>query len=170
MRSWILVGMMGAGKSAVGRALALATSREFVDTDTMLQNRFGRPVEKIFEVYGESAFRDHETSILKSMEPGDCVVSTGGGIVVREANWGELKRLGHTLYLRARPETLIARLELSKKKRPLLQVEQWEERVEDLLESRRAAYGLADACVDVDDLSLDDVVAQVKAAFEEIDK
>src|SRR5690349_9612051 len=110
-RCWILVGMMGAGKSSVGRALAEASGRPFLDTDLMLQNRLGRPITQIFQVYGEETFRDHETSILRSLEPHPAIVSTGGGIVIREANWSEMKRLGLVIYLKARPETLISRLE-----------------------------------------------------------
>ena len=76
-RCWILVGMMGAGKTSVGRALAERSGRPFRDTDLMLQTRFGRPVSQIFRVYGESTFRDHETSILRSLEPEACILSTG---------------------------------------------------------------------------------------------
>src|SRR5437868_3400733 len=98
-RTWVLVGMMGAGKSAVGRALAGLAAREFVDTDQLLQNRFGRPVSQIFQHYGEETFRDHETNILRGLAPGRFVLSTGGGIVLREANWLEMRRLGVVIYL-----------------------------------------------------------------------
>lgn len=149
-RCWILLGMMGAGKSSVGRALAELSGREFVDTDILLQHRFGRPVHQIFSVYGEEAFRLHETSVLKSLDPTPVVLATGGGIVTREANWAELKRLGWTIYLNASLETLIARLEASKKKRPLLMAEAWPERVETLLDQRKALYEQADMVVGVD--------------------
>lgn len=153
-RCWILIGMMGAGKSSVGRALAEKSGREFIDTDLLLQNRLGRPIPQIFQVYGEDAFRDHETSILKSLEPGPSILSTGGGIVTREANWAELQRLGITIYLKSKPETLIARLAVSKKKRPLLQVDEWETRLCDLLTRREPYYERADLVVELD---LDDV-------------
>ena len=113
-RCWILLGMMGAGKSSVGRALAELSGREFVDTDILLQHRFGRPVHQIFEVYGEDAFRHHETSVLRSLEPSSIVLATGGGIVTRESNWSELGRLGATIYLNAGLSTLLSRLEASK--------------------------------------------------------
>lgn len=149
-RCWILLGMMGAGKSSVGRALAELSGREFVDTDILLQHRFGRPVHQIFSVYGEDAFRHHETSVLKALEPAPVVLATGGGIVTREANWAELKRLGLTIYLNASLETLITRLEASKKKRPLLMAEAWPERVETLLDQRKALYEQADMVIEVD--------------------
>lgn len=142
--------MMGAGKSSVGRALAELSGREFVDTDILLQHRFGRPVHQIFEVYGEDAFRHHETSVLRSLEPRDAVLATGGGIVMRESNWAELRRLGTTIYLNARMETLVARLEASKKKRPLLMTESWQERITNLLDQRRPFYERADLVVDIE--------------------
>jgi shikimate kinase len=149
-RSWVLIGMMGAGKSSIGRALAELTGRDFLDTDLMLQHRLGRPIPQIFQVYGEEAFRDHETSVLRSLQPGEHVLSTGGGIVLRPANWVEMRRLGTTIYLKSSVEDLIARLEASKKKRPLLQVEEWPERVRELLVKRESLYLQADIVVDLD--------------------
>jgi shikimate kinase len=154
-RCWILLGMMGAGKSSVGRALAELSGREFMDTDLLLQHRFGRPVYQIFDVYGEDAFRQHETSVLKSIEPANVVLATGGGIVTREANWDELRRIGTTIYLKATAETIIERLKASKKKRPLLMADAWPERVLDLLAARTPLYERADISVQVDS---DDVV------------
>jgi shikimate kinase len=153
-RCWILLGMMGAGKSSVGRALSELSGREFADTDLMLQNRLGRPITQLFSIYGEDAFRDHETHILRGLEPGPYILSTGGGIVTRDENWGELRRLGVTIYLKASAETLIDRLARSKKRRPLLQTEEWPDRVRKLLESRTPLYEQADltVCVDSSDL------------------
>jgi shikimate kinase len=166
-RCWILLGMMGAGKSSVGRALAELSGREFLDTDLMLQHRFGRPVHQIFDVYGEDAFRHHETSVLKTIEPSLAVLATGGGIVTRDANWQELRRIGLTIFLNASPETLISRLEVSKKKRPLLMAEAWPDRVRGLLEQRRPLYERADLVVEVDSDDVKNVAARVLAAIEE---
>lgn len=164
-KSWILVGMMGAGKSAIGRALATESGREFIDTDSLLQNRFGRPISHIFEIYGEEAFRDHETSILKSLTPGATVVSTGGGVVLKECNWAELHRLGVTIYLEATLKTLITHLEASKKKRPLLEGDHWEDKVGTILSARKHLYQQADLTVSVDDADLPQVLARVMDAL-----
>ncbi len=164
-RTWILVGMMGAGKSSVGRALAELSGRSFQDTDLLLQNRFGRSISQVFERYGEDAFRDHESSLLRSLESELCVLATGGGIVCREENWTEMRRLGVTIYLRASKETLRERLESSKKKRPLLDVENWEGRIEDLLKVRTPFYEQEELAIDVDGRSIDEVE---RAVFQEV--
>jgi shikimate kinase len=167
-RCWILLGMMGAGKSAVGRALAELSGRPFKDTDLMLQHRLGRPITQLFSVYGEDAFREHETSILRMLEPEACVLATGGGIVVREANWPELHRLGVTIYLKAQAETLIDRLEVSKKRRPLLQVDCWQDRVRNLLEQRTPLYERADISVCLDTSDIDEAAKRVFEALKEL--
>ena len=158
--------MMGAGKSSIGRALAELSGRTFVDTDLLLQNRLGRPVSQIFQIYGEGAFRDHETSVLRSLEPGESVISTGGGIILRSENWDEFTRLGVTVFLDARFEILIERLTASKKKRPLLQVDDWEKRTETLLDSRIHLYRQADISVRVDDVELTEAAGRVMDAIQ----
>ncbi len=162
---WILVGMMGAGKSTLGRELAKISGRDFKDTDTLLQNRFGRPVAQIFEVYGEETFRGHETSVLKGLEPTNTVLATGGGIVVREENWVELRRLGMTIFLDVPLEDLIRRLTISKKRRPLLEVEGWQTRLRDLYEYRLPMYKMADMSFSVD---FDDSTALAKRLHEKL--
>lgn len=139
--------MMGVGKSTVGHVLAEQTGREFVDTDRMLVQRFGRPVPQIFQIYGETTFRDHEASILKSLERSGKVVSTGGGIVLREENWESMRRLGVTIFLDVPLDVLITRLKNSKKRRPLLQTEDVEGRIEQILEARMPIYRRADITV-----------------------
>jgi shikimate kinase len=167
-RAWILLGMMGSGKSAVGRGLAELSGRPFVDTDILLQNRFGRPVSQIFQVYGEQTFRDHETSILKGLEPGEYVLATGGGIVMRPENWCELRRIGTTIFLKAEFETIIDRLEQSKKRRPLLETENWQERARTILESRLHLYEQADLVVPVDGLELSTAPTRVLDAIRSV--
>ena len=96
-RAWILIGMMGVGKSTIGSILAEQTHRPFHDTDRMLVHRLGRPIPQLFQIYGESTFRDHETAILKTLEPGPQVISTGGGIVLSKLddviNWARSNSL-----------------------------------------------------------------------------
>jgi shikimate kinase len=162
---WILLGMMGAGKSSVGRALAELSGRVFMDTDLLLQHRFGRPVHEIFRLYGEESFRGHETSVLKGLQPAAVVLATGGGIVTRLENWKELRRLGTTIYLRATYETLVRRLEASKKKRPLLMAEEWPDRVRVILDQRSSLYESADIVLDIDGFDVSQIAELVQQAI-----
>ena len=162
--------MMGAGKSSLGRSLADLSGRSFVDSDRLLQQRLGRPISQIFQIYGEQAFRDHESSVIRSIEPGEIILSTGGGAILRPENWAEFRRLGITIYLDATLETIIDRLTSSKKKRPLLQVENWEDRARDLLESRTDLYRKADVTVRVDDVDLVYGAQRVLDAIEEYER
>lgn len=143
-RFWILVGMMASGKSTVGRELARLSQRRFLDTDTLIQTRFGRSVTSIFQVYGEDAFRDHESSVLRELQPEAAVLATGGGIVLRPQNWTELRRLGHIVFLDVEERILYDRLAHSKRKRPLLAHDDWEQRLRALIEARRPLYEQAD--------------------------
>lgn len=140
---------MGAGKSTIGRELAARSGRTFADTDLLLQARFGRSLPRVFDLYGEVTFRDHETSILKSLEPANQVLATGGGIVQNPENWTEMQRLGTTVYMNVAPEILKMRLEKSKRPRPLLMVENWHERFDDLFYRRQPMYMQADVVVEL---------------------
>ena len=155
-QSWILVGMMGAGKTSVGRRLAEISDREFLDTDRMIQARLGRPIAQIFSLYGEAAFRDHETAVIRSLAAGPTVISTGGGVIIREENRKLLQQLGPTVYLKSKPENIKARLQASKKKRPLLDREDWEETFDAILASREPLYSQADHTVDVDEMEVEE--------------
>lgn len=157
--------MMGSGKSTVGRELARLSDRQFSDTDQLLQNRFGRPIDQVFELYGEEAFRGHETSILRGLEPAAGVLATGGGIVGREENWQEMRRLGKVIYMRVPLEVLKDRLARTKRKRPLLAYEDWESRLETLLEKRTALYEQADLIFDVQEEELEGTALKLSEAI-----
>ena len=166
-KAWILVGMMGSGKSTVGKAVAEASGREFIDTDVLLQNRFGRTIPQIFSLYGEETFRAHETSVLKSVSCANCVLSTGGGIVTRLENWTEMKRLGIIAYLHADWKTLAERLEQSKRKRPLLDRTDWKEELERLMNEREPQYRQADFVIEVDQQDINVAAQRVIDEFQQ---
>ena len=142
--SWILLGMPGSGKSSIGRSLAARTGRAFLDTDVLIEQRFGRRISEIFRVYGEGAFRDHETSVLRALGASDAVLATGGGIVSREENWSQMRRIGITAFLDVDAQELARRLESGRRKRPLLADDDWQDRLGALCRDRREAYLQAD--------------------------
>lgn len=114
--------MPGGGKSTVGRHLARHLKLPFVDSDAEIEKRIGMTIRAFFETAGEPAFRDIEQeAIAELIGRGPCVVATGGGTVLREANREALRRHGTVVYLRSTPEELFRRLRHDTH-RPLLQV------------------------------------------------
>jgi len=102
-----LVGMMGAGKTTIGKALAQRLRREFVDTDRILVERTGVPVATVFEIEGEEGFRRRESGVLVELaRREDCVIATGGGVVLAEDNRRVMRDAGTVVYLRARIDNL----------------------------------------------------------------
>lgn len=162
----VLVGMMGAGKSTVGRLLAEELSVGFKDTDALIETRLGRPTSQVFKLFGEDTFRQHETAILRSLEPDDDVLATGGGIVLRDENWIEMRRLGPTVFLDVEADRLRDRLRKSKRKRPLLERADWEEAFGEILASRRPLYLKADIVVPVNTEDFSETIVKILEELE----
>ncbi len=153
---------MGAGKSTVGRQLALKLGFDFVDTDHLVEERSGADIPWIFDVEGESGFRTRETSALEDLrDVNNHVIATGGGIVVTPVNHGLLKNLGKVVYLTASVKQLLART-AKDKKRPLLQVDDPKSRIESLLQERDPLYrSIADVVLETDGKSSRWVVQKI---------
>ena len=143
-----LVGMMGAGKSAVGRPLAAALGYRFIDADLVLEQACGRTIPEIFAAEGEEAFRSIESSVLDQIAQWhSLVVATGGGVVTRPRNWGSLRQ-GVVVWLDAPEELLLQRLRADPTPRPLLTGPDGAPRLRALLAERRPLYGEADLSVE----------------------
>jgi len=139
-----LVGMMGAGKSAVGRPLAEALGYRFVDADTVLEAAAGCSIAELFARDGESGFRQLETAVLGQISGWhSLVVATGGGAVIRSENWGHLQQ-GVVVWLDAPAPQLLARLAGDPTHRPLLQAEDPAALLQGLLAERLPLYAQAD--------------------------
>jgi shikimate kinase len=139
-----LVGMMGAGKSAVGRPLARALGYRFLDADDALEQSAGRSIPRIFAEDGEEGFRNLETAVLNEVAQWhSLVVATGGGVVTRPVNWGHLQQ-GVVIWLDAPEALLLERLRADPTPRPLLDDPDPQERLRLLLERRRPLYAQAD--------------------------
>lgn len=164
---------MGAGKSAVGRRVAERAGARFVDTDKEIEREQGVPVAQIFAERGEEEFRAMETRLLAELvEKSDAekaprramslVLSTGGGLPLREENRGLLKSLGHVLWLRALPETIVERVGHKIALRPIIANHGGNllERIVELQQQRYPTYGLvADCVIDTDDCASPDQAA-----------
>lgn len=160
-----LVGMMGAGKSAVGRPLARALGYRFIDADTTLEQTAGRPIPAIFAEAGEEGFRDLETAVLDQLAAWhSLVVATGGGVVTRPVNWGHLQQ-GIVIWLDAPEAVLLRRVQADPTPRPLLEDSDPAARLRQLLHARQPLYAQADLHVRQENESPEEVAGRVIAAL-----
>lgn len=135
-----LVGLPGSGKTTVGRHLARRLQLPFIDSDQQIEQRLGCSIREFFERDGEQAFRDLEESVIDELTAGPpCVLSTGGGAVLRPANREHLHGRAKVFYLRTTPEDVFRRVRHDRS-RPLLQVEDPLQRLRDLYAVRDPLY------------------------------
>jgi shikimate kinase len=135
-----LVGMMGAGKTTIGRKLARSLGREFVDLDHELEARCGVRVSLIFDIEGEAGFRKRETAALDACsQRSGIVLATGGGAVLAQENRRYLQDRGVVVYLRASADELYRRVARDRN-RPLLQTPDPKARISELLQQREPLY------------------------------
>lgn len=135
-----LIGLPGSGKTTIGRMLARRLGVPFLDSDHVIEEELGCSIRTFFEAEGEAAFRDLEARTLERLaRGGGCVLATGGGSVLREANRDCLRTHCRVVYLRASPEDIYQRLR-NDQKRPLLQVPDPLARLRALYEERAPLY------------------------------
>ena len=140
MQPWVLVGMMGAGKTTVGRELARRHRLRFIDCDQELIARTGVPIQTIFEVEGEAGFRRRESALLEELIlQKDVVLATGGGVVLSEANRKRLKEHARVIFINT-PAHIIFERTRGDRNRPLLQVDNPLERIQALCLERLPLY------------------------------
>ena len=135
-----MIGLPGSGKSTIGRQLARRLSLSFSDSDHVIEHRLGCSIREFFEREGEDRFRDIEESVIDELSQGqDCVLSTGGGAILRPANRQRLHERCQVVYLRSSPEEVFRRLRHDRN-RPLLQVADPLQRLKDLYSARDPLY------------------------------
>jgi shikimate kinase len=136
----ILVGLMGAGKSTIGRQLARRLNLTFYDSDKVIEERTGVSIPTIFEIEGEAGFREREEQAIAELTSLDGILlATGGGSVLRETNRQHIKDAGCVIYLRATADQLFQRIKHDKS-RPLMQTANPLQTLRDLLKTREPLY------------------------------
>ena len=162
----VLVGMMGAGKTAVGRALAQRLGVSFLDSDAEIEVAANRTVPEIFERDGESFFRTKETQIIERLlAEKQCVLSTGGGAFLSEQNRMNISGKGISVWLNADLELLWNRVR-NKDTRPLLRTLNPKSTLQDIYDQRVPTYALADmTVVSEEEYSIEDMVDRVVEAL-----
>lgn len=140
MSSVALIGLPGSGKSTIGRHLARRLAVPFADSDHLIELRLGCTIREFFEREGEERFRDVEQAVIDELtQQPRCVLSTGGGAVLRPANREHLHQRCRVVYLRSSPEEVYRRLRHDRN-RPLLQVADPLQRLKDLYAARDGLY------------------------------
>ena len=142
-----MIGMMGAGKSTVGKLLAQKVGHNFLDTDPLIEQCAGKSITKIFADDGEDTFRNLEQQVLAQVSSHTrLVVATGGGIVMRSINWSHLHD-GIVVWIDVPVDILYDRLKTASEQRPLLQTEDPLQRLNEIYEKRRDRYAQADISI-----------------------
>lgn len=157
-----MVGMMGAGKTAIGMALAKRLNVPFLDSDAEISKAANMTIAEIFERDGEAFFRDRESEVISRLLDGPpCILSTGGGAYLRPENRQMISERGAALWLRAELELLWQRVK-HKTTRPLLRTNNPRETLAEIQTARDPIYALADLVVDAEfDFSIDEMTDRV---------
>ena len=155
----VLLGFMGSGKSTIARGL----DPDFVDMDSLLEDRLGMPIARFFEEKGEAAFRQVESEILADLLKTDQVVSTGGGVVISPRNRDLLKQNPENIYLKADFETLYQRISADKDNQRPLFLNNSKEDLAAIFNERQAWYEeVASKVIDVSKLSPEEIIEELK--------
>ena len=164
-RSVVLVGMMGAGKSSVGRRVALRLGIPFVDADTEIEKAAGMAITDIFAIRGEAEFRAGEARvILRLLEGGPQVLATGGGAFINPDTRAAIAAKGISIWLKAEPDVLMKRIK-RRQDRPLLHTADPAATLRKLLEEREPVYALADLTVQSREVTHDRIVDEIVSAI-----
>ena len=146
-RSVVLVGMMGAGKSTIGRRLAVRLRLPFLDADTEIETAAGMSIPDIFETHGEPHFRDGEARVIaRLLDGGGCVLATGGGAFMREDTRDRIRHQAVSIWLKADADIIMRRVK-RRADRPLLQTADPAATIARLLGEREPFYQYADLTI-----------------------
>jgi shikimate kinase len=161
-RSVVLIGMMGVGKSSIGRRLATRLAIPFIDADSEIEKAAGMSISDIFARHGEADFRGGEARVIaRLLESGPQVLATGGGAFMNEATRAAIKAKGVSIWLSAEFEVLLRRISKRKNERPMLQTDNPDETLRHLLNVREPIYALADLTVQSREGPHDVIVAEI---------
>ncbi len=165
-RSIVLVGMMGVGKSSIGRRLAARLGVPFVDADTEIEKAAGMSIADIFARHGEADFRSGEARVIaRLLDGGPQVLATGGGAVMNADTRVAIKAKGVSIWLSAELDVLMRRINKRKNDRPMLQTADPAATLRELLVAREPAYAQADLTVQSREVPHDAIVSEIMTAL-----
>ncbi len=164
-----LIGFMGTGKTAVGKVLAAKLGKEFVELDSLIEQKAGKSIPEIFQQDGEIGFRELEIEVAKeASNQKNTVITCGGGIVLYKINIDRLKKGCIIIYLTAAPDIILKRLSNDQNERPLLDLPDRASQIKGLLRFRQPFYeSAADIKIDTSKLNTESVAERIMAKLKE---
>jgi len=166
MKNLILLGMMGVGKTTLGKVVAKKRALKFFDTDELIEKKLGMKIVEIFEKKGESFFRaEEEKEVLKSLKKSKCVIALGGGAFLNKTIRDNILKSAKSVWLDMDIKILCKRI-IWTKKRPLLNVENNKSKIYTLYNKRKNIYKLADHKINCDKLSKSNIAKEIIDLYE----
>lgn len=168
MKNIALTGMMGSGKSAIGKELqSFLPKFEYFEMDELIVKKMGISINEIFEKYGEPYFRTLETDLIKSFAlKNNSIISMGGGAFLSEENRKLFKQNSITVYLKTSDNVLYERLK-GDKTRPLLKADDLKSKISDLLKQREEKYKMADYTITTDNKGIQEITQEILEIYKE---
>lgn len=168
----VLIGYRGTGKSSVGKLLSTVLEMELVEMDLLIAKKAKLPIPQIVKKFGWDTFRDMESELTKGVSQRDnCVIDTGGGVVLREENVECLKADGLVFWMKAGRETIIERIKDSEERPSLTGTKSFVEEVEDVLKAREPLYqAAAEWIIETDGKSVAEVTAEIIKTLLQVDE
>jgi shikimate kinase len=161
----ILIGLMGTGKTTIGKILSKKYSMQFVDTDDLIEKQQKVEIKEIFKAHGESFFRKLEAELLTELERKDnLIISTGGGLPIFNNNIEKLLLIGNCIWLEAGKKTIIRNVG-NDSNRPILNNPDREKTIEKLLNERNIIYEKAHFKINVDEKTVEQIVSEIDKIF-----
>jgi len=165
-KNLVLLGMMGVGKTTIGKIVAKKQGMEFIDTDENIEKKCSMNSSKIFKEKGEEFFRiEEEKEVLKSIKKNNCVIALGGGAFINVAIRNTILKNAISIWLDADLKTLNKRIKWNKK-RPLLNKEDNQKKINELYSERKNIYKLANHKIDCDNLDKENITKKIIIFYE----
>ena len=165
-KNLVLLGMMGVGKTTLGKAVAKKQGLKFFDTDKLIEKKLGMKIVEIFEKKGESFFRvEEEKEVLKSLKKNKCVIALGGGAFLNKTIRDNVLKSAKSIWLDVDIKILCKRIKWTKK-RPLLNVENYKSKIYKLYNKRKNIYKLADHKINCDKMSKSNIAKEIMDLYE----
>lgn len=166
-KNLILIGMMGSGKSTIGRLLGKKLNLRFFDIDFLIENKTDMKIAEIFEKKGENAFRNLEKEItLKFLNKTNCIIALGGGAFINEIIKKKIKKKSISIWLNWNDETLINRMRKNKKRPIALNLD--DNGLKDLINSRSKIYSKANYKINCENMNKVEIVKKITQMYEHI--